>query len=419
VADSFAAAAAAKGLAFACEPSPRLPARVTGDPERLRQALNQIVGNAVKFTAAGSVRLVARSEGSAEDAVLAFEVHDTGPGLTPEEQARLFQPFTQLDGSASRRHGGTGLGLALARRLAQGMGGDLTVRSAPGGGSTFTVTARCELVEDAPVDTAPLAEPEAASAAPRVLVAEDDPINRKVVMAMLDKLGYTAEAVANGLEAVEACSRGAYDAVLMDCMMPEMDGYRATAWIRQRETDTRTPIIALTASTAPGDREKCYAAGMDGYLSKPVSLRTLDETLRRWARRASQPHPPAGEARAAAASRLPADHPLRMLEAQGRREAVVEIIDLFLQTTPLRLDGLRELARKGALGELVSLAHSLRGAALQLGARELARLCADAQAAARSEPARLAEVFAQLEDEFREVAATLGDERARLGPPAR
>jgi CheY-like chemotaxis protein/HPt (histidine-containing phosphotransfer) domain-containing protein len=425
VVEAFAAAAAAKGLRISCAPSPGLPARVSGDAERLRQALHQLVANAVKFTQQGSVRLLAQAAASPEDTRLVFEVEDTGPGLPPEEQARLFQPFTQLDGSASRRHGGTGLGLALARRLAEAMGGELKVRSAPGSGSTFTFTARFEPVEppSAPAPALAPAPParEAQRARPRVLVAEDDPINRKVVLAMLDKLGYAAEPVANGLEAVEACSRASYDAVLMDCMMPEMDGYRATAWIRQRETGTRTPVIALTASTAPGDREKCFAAGMDGYLGKPVSLRTLDETLRRWVRGGDQPAPAAEPARASA-SRLPADHPLRVLEAQGRQEAVVEIIDLFLETTPLRIARLRELARESELAVVNSLAHSLRGAALQLGARQLAHLCADAQAAARAEPSRLPDVFAQLEEEFRAVAATLEAERARLrggqDPPA-
>jgi PAS domain S-box-containing protein len=424
VARTFAEPAAANGLTLSCELSPDLPERVRGDEARLRQALHQLVGNAVKFTGAGTVGLRLHASGASEEPVLTFEVEDTGPGIPPEEQARLFQPFTQLDGSASRRHGGTGLGLALARRLAQAMGGELSLLSEPGRGSTFTFTARFERVETALEDGA---APEGRSPSaiggpqpPRVLVAEDNPINRKVVMAMLDKLGYRGDAVGNGLEAVEACARTHYDLVLMDGMMPEMDGFRATAWIRQREAPgRRTPIVALTASTAPGDREKCFAAGMDGYLSKPISLRTLDETLRRWALPPQEDMPRAAAAAETSGSRLPPDHPLRVLEARGRREAVVEIIDLFLESTPLRLERLREVAREGDLAALLSLAHSLRGAALQLGAREVAQLCAEAQAAAREgQAAELDPLFERLQVEFRTVAELLGEERARLAGPS-
>jgi len=234
---------------------------------------------------------------------------------------------------------------------------------------------------------------------------------------MLEKLGYRAEAVANGLEAVEACARERYDAVLMDCMMPEMDGYRATAWIRQRESpERRMPIVAITASTAPGDREKCYAAGMDAYLSKPLSLRALDETLRRWLR---GPEPvvdvPPVPAVRVSDSPLPEDHPLRVLESQGRPDAVVEVIDLFLQTMPLRLERLREMARDPDLGPLIALSHSLRGAALQMGAHGMAQLCADLQTAARAgQPMRLQELLKRLLVEYGETARLLRGEQARL-----
>jgi PAS domain S-box-containing protein len=420
--DSFAQAAAAKGLDLRCEVAV-LPPRVAGDAGRLRQLLHQLLGNAVKFTQAGSVLLRAGASGPAEEPTLTFEVIDTGIGIGAEERARLFEPFTQVDASPSRRYGGTGLGLALARRLAEALCGHLTVASVPGEGSTFTFTAPFEPVEegwaDAPGAAASAPLPAAEGGRPLVLVAEDNPINRKVVLAMLDKLGYQAEAVNNGLEAVEACARSAYQAVLMDCMMPEMDGYRATAWIRQREAGARrTPILALTASTAPGDREKCFAAGMDGYLSKPVSLRALEETLRRWV--LQRPAPPVENGDdVGSGSRLPPEHPLRLLEAQGRREAVMEIIDLFLQTTPLRLARLREVAEEGEEAVFLSLAHSLRGAALQLGAREIARLCAEAQAAVRQGERHLVGgLLDRLQDAFQEVSATLSEERTRLSAAA-
>jgi PAS domain S-box-containing protein len=426
----LAEAARAKKLALSADVDAQVPTRVRGDAERLSQALHQLLHNAVKFTEKGSVRLRLRATGPGEEPVLHFEVEDTGPGIDDRQQALLFQPFTQLDGSASRRHGGTGLGLALAHRLAKAMGAELIVRSQPGQGSTFVLSVRLPLVEERPraavavaVAARPLATASAAaesvpSSAPLILVAEDNPINRKVVLAMLEKLGYRGEAVANGLEAVEACARGGYDAVLMDCMMPEMDGYRATAWIRQRETpQRRMPIVAITASTAPGDREKCFAAGMDAYLSKPLSLRALDETLRRWLQ-GPQPAldlPPSAAARAAGESPLTEDHPLRVLEAQGRPEAVLDIIDLFLQTMPLRLERLREMARDSDLGPLIALAHSIRGAALQLGALGMAQHCADLQTAARAgQPMRLQELLKRLLVEYGETARLLRGERQRI-----
>jgi PAS domain S-box-containing protein len=418
IARSFANAAAGRGLVLSYEPAEGIPARVKGDPERVRQALHQLLANAIKFTPSGAVRLRLAAAGTAEAPVLTFEVEDTGPGLTDEQQARLFQPFTQLDGSPSRRHGGTGLGLALARRLAHAMGGELSVRSAAGSGCTFALAARFERADRpaAPAPASPAGAAPDAKVAPRILVAEDDPINRKVVLAMLEKLGYRGEAVANGLEAVEACTNESYDAVLMDCMMPEMDGYRATAWIRQREAGRRrVPVVALTASTAPGDREKCFASGMDAYISKPMSLRTLEETLRRWATPAERPPSPPD----APPSTLPPSHPLRALEAQGRQEAVMEIIDLFLETTPLRLERLREVARQRDLAVFLSLAHSLRGAALHLGASRVADLCAEAQAVAREgTPERLSPLFDALQAEFRDAARVLEAERHRLSGPA-
>jgi len=416
----LAEAARAKKLSLSADVDPQVPARVRGDAERLTQALHQLLHNAVKFTEKGSVRLRLRASGPGEEPVLHFEVEDTGPGIEPGQQALLFQPFTQLDGSASRRHGGTGLGLALAHRLAKAMGAELTVSSEKGKGSTFVLSVRLPLVDERPRPAAapePAAPAPAQGAAPLILVAEDNPINRKVVLAMLEKLGYRGEAVANGLEAVEACARGTYDAVLMDCMMPEMDGYRATAWIRQRETpDHRTPIVAITASTAPGDREKCFAAGMDAYLSKPLSLRALDETLRRWLQGpVPTPDLPA-TARGAPESPLPEDHPLRVLEAQGRPEAVLDIIDLFLQSMPLRLERLREMGRDSDLGPLIALAHSIRGAALQLGAHGMAQLCADIQTAARAgQPMRLQELLKRLLVEYGETARLLRGERQRIG----
>jgi CheY-like chemotaxis protein/HPt (histidine-containing phosphotransfer) domain-containing protein len=294
------------------------------------------------------------------------------------------------------------------------MGGDIGMRSQPGQGSTFWFTARFARRDEAgtAVPAAPASE---RAGRPRVLVVEDTPVNQKVAVAMLENLGYQADAVGNGLEAVEACSSAAYDAVLMDCQMPEMDGYKAAAWIRQREgPERRIPIIALTASVGQGDRERCLAAGMDDYLGKPARLQTLDSTLRKWIPRMEERPSPAD-----VASVLPAEHPLRMLERQGRVELVVEIIDLFLETTPQRLEQMRDARLKGDTRELFSLAHSLKGAAVQLGAWGMAELCHKIQTLGRAgSMADTGDALYRLEAEFQGAARTLGEEKDRLVEPS-
>jgi CheY-like chemotaxis protein/HPt (histidine-containing phosphotransfer) domain-containing protein len=212
---------------------------------------------------------------------------------------------------------------------------------------------------------------------------------------------------------VEACSRTAYDAVLMDCRMPEMDGYKTAAWIRQREgSGRRVPIIALTASVMAGDRERCLAAGMDDHLGKPARLQALDSALRRWIPRAGEPTVlPAGPT----ASSLPGEHPLRVLEQRGRGGLVVEIIELFLETTPQRLEQMREARLKADTRSLLSLAHSLKGAAAQLGAWGLAELCQKIQTLGRAgSMAETGDLLYRLEAEFQDAARVLLEEKARL-----
>ena len=402
--------ASAKGLELACLVEDAVPYGLRGDPVRLREVLAHLVGNAVKFTSEGTVVLRASLAGAGPtEAVVRFDVTDTGIGVAPEAQERLFRPFSQVDGSPSRKYGGTGLGLALSKRLVEAMGGDVGVRSQPGQGSTFWFTARFARRDDAGDR---LAVPGSERAGrPRVLVVEDTAVNQKVAVAMLENLGYRADVAGNGLEAVEACSSTAYDAVLMDCQMPEMDGYKAAAWIRQREgPPRRVPIIALTAGVGPGDRERCLAAGMDDYLGKPVRLPTMDSTLRKWIPRMGERPAPA-----AIASGLPAEHPLRLLEQQGRGALVAEIIDLFLETTPQRLEQMREARLKGDTRQLCSLAHSLKGAAVQLGAWGMAELCQKIQTLGRAgSMAETGDALYRLEAEFQGAARTLVEEKGRL-----
>jgi PAS domain S-box-containing protein len=408
---AFGETAAARGLELACFVEDPVPYSLRGDPVRVREVLGHLVGNAVKFTSEGTVVLRASLAGAGPtEAVVRFDVTDTGIGVVPEAQERLFRPFSQADRSPERKYGGTGLGLALSKRLVEAMGGEIGVRSHPGQGSTFWFTARFGRRDDA-ADTRRASPAADRAGRPRILVVEDTPVNQKVAVAMLENLGYQADVAGNGLEAVEACSNTAYEAVLMDCQMPEMDGFKAAAWIRQREgPQRRVPIIALTAGVGPGDRERCLAAGMDDYLGKPARLQTLDATLRKWIPRMGERPAPLS-----VASGLPAEHPLRLLEQQGRGPLVVEIIDLFLETTPQRLEQMREARLKGDTKSLFALAHSLKGAAVQLGAWGMAELCQKIQTLGRAgSMSETGDALYRLEAEFQGAARTLEEEKGRL-----
>jgi CheY-like chemotaxis protein len=248
---------------------------------------------------------------SAPDGILVrFSVRDTGIGIPPDQQSRLFESFTQGDGSSTRKYGGTGLGLSISKQLVELMRGQLGVESRPGEGSRFWFTGQFgkAAAAVAPVTVAPVTPPKKSNPSPsptpspapkapipsapeklngghrklRVLLAEDNEINQRIALRLLEKLGVGADAVDNGRAAVEALSQRSYDLVLMDCQMPDMDGFEATAVIRNRERGkSRTPICALTANAMEGDREKCLAAGMDDYISKPVGLEKLREAVER------------------------------------------------------------------------------------------------------------------------------------------
>jgi PAS domain S-box-containing protein len=272
-----------KGLAFSFDLDPALPRWLVGDAARLRQVLGNLIANAIKFTERGgvSVRLTLERE-TGSGAVLRADVRDTGIGIAQDDAARLFESFVQADDSATRRYGGTGLGLAICRKLVEMMGGRIGVESEPGRGSTFWFTVELPKAEGP-------AEVPDIEAAPRpgihVLLAEDNEVNRRIVLRMLAKSGASIDAVANGREAVEAIGRTKYDLVLMDVHMPEMDGFAATAEIRRRQNGgPHIPIVAMTAKAMAGDREECLAAGMDDYISKPIRLEDLESALSRWTR---------------------------------------------------------------------------------------------------------------------------------------
>jgi PAS domain S-box-containing protein len=563
---SFAEGAQVKGLELLCLVHHDVPATLRGDPGRLRQILVNLVGNAIKFTERGEVVLrVTRSEQSAGAVLLRFEVSDTGIGIAPEVQPKLFRSFVQADGSTTRRYGGTGLGLAISKRLVALMGGEIGVKSRPGQGSAFWFTARLGrpaetparpleatrlvgrrvlIVDDnatnrailrqqlnhwglrvaaaedgpkallalraaaaskkpyelavldmkmpgmdglalarvirddpavaetklvmltsfgqaghaqeavragvagyltKPVDEADLHDclvevflGEGSGARPlvtrhslqearpaqaaRVLVAEDNEVNQKVAVRILEKLGCRVDVADNGAEAVAACERTPYAAVFMDGQMPVLDGFEATARIREREAGGRkTPIIAMTASAMQGDRERCLAAGMDDYVSKPVSPEAIEAALKR-VLTASGPAPEVAAAGAPPVAESPVDPAVLAtlwgIDSDGT--LLGEVIDTFLRIAPLRLASLGKAVAKKDAAALERAAHSFLGSCANIGAKGMANACATLEEAGRTGALDgTAAHVAQLETDLAKVkAALLKEKRRHQRPPA-
>ena len=534
----FAERAYQKGLELIVSVDPNVPTALRGDPFRMGQVLTNLIGNALKFTERGEVALSVRLlETKARRVTLSFAVKDTGIGVSSEQQARLFKPFSQADISTTRKYGGTGLGLAISKRLVEIMGGQIMIDSRAGEGSTFWFTVQLEqgspdaltqpvvaadlqgvrvlIVDDnatnrtvlhhqviawgmrpgsasnaaealeklrgaaasAPFDVALLdmempgmdgvglaravradpalqairlilltsvariggdeaarklgldaalvkpvrqselynclitvlgvTAPVAGAGAPalprapkeegkgvRVLLAEDNVVNQQVAVFMLQARGYQVEIVSNGSAAVDALARAAHDIVLMDCQMPEMDGFEATTAIRQREGSTRhTPIIALTAHALRGERDKCIAAGMDDYLAKPITPDVLYATLRRWlpgstARaepmpvaiplNVTAPVPPAVVPPTAEEEPILDSAVLdnfRELQEPGAPDIIAQLIDLFLGELPQKLAAVHQAIEFRDAARLAKAAHTLKGSSANVGARRAARVC--------------------------------------------
>ncbi|HSB08356.1 MAG TPA: response regulator [Blastocatellia bacterium] len=560
--DLVAEAAQAKGIEIFSVIDDGLPAQLRGDPGRLRQVLVNLLSNAIKFTDHGEVIVRVASENeSGSDTRLRFSVTDSGIGVPEESQARIFEAFSQADGSTTRRAGGTGLGLAISKKLVEMMRGEIGVESEPGKGSTFWFSAEFEkrpgepeqrsapaisleglrvlIVDDnatnrklvhhqitswgmrngsaengrdalailrqeaaagdpyymaildmqmpemdgltlarsiksdpaiagtrllmmtslgrrddaeirsagvevcltKPVKQSQLfdcvaalvagaqvrkAKPQRAAAVPRlarrrrdavrVLLAEDNTVNQKVALRQLERLGYAADAVANGQEVLEALDRIRYDLVLMDCQMPELDGYEATKQIRLREGDSRhTTIIAMTANALEGDRERCLAAGMDDYLSKPIKQEALAATLERWipsgdgASESAEPN--SGGAVRVIDESVMAE--LRALETAGKHGFLGRLIDLFIEETPRRLASLQSAIDEASAEALAREAHALKGSCAHLGATRMSALCGILEDRGRAaSTAGASTVLAALNEEFDRVRRALEAEKA-------
>ncbi|MEO6741455.1 MAG: response regulator, partial [Chthoniobacteraceae bacterium] len=541
--EMLAGQAQAKGIELLGAVDPGVASRMRGDPGRLRQVLTNLIGNAIKFTSVGEVVVRVTSEEAAGTPVrIRFDITDSGIGISPEAQTRLFQPFSQADGSTSRKFGGTGLGLAICKQLAEAMGGAIGVESTPGKGSRFwftavievppapqrvigesgdLVNARVLVVDDSETncrflhqqivawrmrnDVAPdcrralamlvaaaaendpyllalidsewpemdglrlaqhikanpalsdtrvvmltpfgkplsdadltangiaacrskpirqstlfdcLANAHAASAdgasvqdgrsdaepvearTERVLIADDNRINQRVALGHLRKLGYEADVVGNGLEVLEAIERTRYDVILMDCQMPEMDGYEATAEIRRRETKGhRTRIIAMTAHSMKGDREECLAAGMDDYVGKPVRREELRAALERCPRQAAEP--------------INGQVIAELLE--GGEEEFEALVEFFFSDGPGLLADVQRAVADADGKAMARTAHTLKGACGNFGAEPLHEACARLEVAARAGTiAGSATLCAAIEREYQRFAGALSNHRKTL-----
>jgi two-component system, NarL family, sensor histidine kinase EvgS len=394
-ADTFVHTASAKGLLLTWSVDDRLAAAHVGDPLRLRQIVTNLLSNAVKFTEVGgievSARLVERTgdDGAAIEHV-ALSVTDTGIGVTPEQQQRLFEEFGQAESSTTQRYGGTGLGLVICRRLALLMGGDIAMESTYGKGTTMRLAV--PLAAGDPADVGPRgsslpghfagrrAKPSRALAEEEgslLLLAEDHPVNRTVITQQLDLIGFRVDVAEDGEDAFERFLTGRYGLVLTDLNMPRMDGYELAVAIRRHERQRgrpRTPVVALSANVMQGEPERTRAAGMDDFMAKPTTIPFLAAKLQQWLPDLTW-EPAPGDAEAPVA---PDDGPIDAAALDlltGGDDAVARaIVEDFVVTSRGDVDALSEAIAARRAADARRLAHRIKGAALIVGARPMASL---------------------------------------------
>ena len=426
VADVLAPRAHKKGLEIACMVRPEVPFWLKGDPGRIRQILVNLLGNAVKFTEKGDIVLrVSLKEETDSHATVLFAVTDTGIGVSRNRMGFLFQPFSQLDSSMVRKYGGTGLGLAISKQLAEMMGGQIGVKSKKGRGSTFWFTAVFEkqlhhkeaeavlgrplLVrtgnrhEASSVTRYTLDEPRNRLA--RILLVDDDEINRDFGLSLLKKLGYSADAVDSGLKAVKLLESTPYDVILMDVQMPGMNGFETTRIIRNQESNALNhdiPVIAMTAHALKGDRERCLEKGMNDYVSKPVDPQKLAEAIERQLVRSSSERPKVRNKKAVLDDKNIERSPFpKRFEGEG--ELFERLTKIFLEEVPSQIKELKHALENNEVTLIEELGHTIKGRSALLDVRSLRDCAFEIEKAGKSSDLNLAcRLVTKFESEYKE-----------------
>jgi len=425
----FANASQAKGIRLFSDVSNGVPPLVRGDSLRIRQILNNLLSNAIKFTQAGSVRVAIEAlESSGTHTHLRFSVKDSGIGISPEAQQRLFNPFVQADGSTTRRFGGSGLGLSICKRLVELMGGEIGVESTAGQGAEFWFALRLEHADrtDSALTKVTPARAEArafvslkdgapsASNRAKVLVVEDNPINQQVAKSLLERLDCHVELANNGREGLDRLRDERFDIVFMDCQMPVMDGYEATAAIREHEKNSgaaRSIIVAMTAHALPTERAHCLDCGMDDYAAKPISRAILHDLLTRWVPTFSRPRDAKPMAQSVLAPEPDQSLDLtRLREAGGDSEGMRRLVQLSMKQLTSRVETVRAARIKNDVKEIARVAHMCVGSCGACGMNRLATLWQRLeQCAGAAETHALDALIADVEAELHSVGTRMAD----------
>ena len=395
-----------KGVELLFDVGHDVPTALVGDPLRLGQVLTNLVSNAIKFSEKGKAIVgIRRVSNENASILLRFEVSDSGIGLSEEQCSRLFTPFTQADNSTTRKFGGTGLGLSICKRLVEMMEGDIGVESQPGAGSTFHFTARFgvsafgsnrkqRLDKDHRRQTIQDAANSLRGA--YLLLVEDNAVNQELIQAICDKAGIRADVACNGVEAIEKINRTSFDAVLMDCQMPVMDGFEAARRIRADSRFADLPIIATTANVMKGDFNRCIASGMNDHIAKPIDIGKFFLTLARWVKPASSQGPAAEPRQASEINDVPILAGVSTDEALanvcGNAALYRKILASFRENQADVIEAIRSACRSGERKSAILLAHTLKGLAGSVGALELAKASRELEAALRNEENVLADI---------------------------
>ena len=400
-----------KGIDLEIQVMGDVPPAIWGDPARLRQIVNNLLGNAIKFTTSGSVTVGAELQHGTDN--LLITVNDTGIGIPPEKLATIFDKFTQADASITRRYGGTGLGLAISKQLVELMGGEINVSSTVGQGSTFwfAIPLRQATADDIKhlenvQDNAPVLSNRMPVAAARVLIVEDYPVNQIFAQKLLAKFGFrNIDLAENGLLALKACASKKYDAIFMDCQMPEMDGFQATQKIR--DEGNNTPIIAMTANAMIGDQERCLKAGMDDYISKPLKPELLRRILGRWFELSAQA---VRASHTGHQEELPVNLQQLRSFTDGDAQEECMLVGLFLDQAQQTVAALEASLQKNDSEAWRSLAHRLKGASANLGAHKLSHICKRAEQTSSQDITDRQNLMIQLKTELQKVTDYLAKE---------